>query len=338
MIEERDDAGLFDWTIHGGRIADAQAAFPDAPRPWLDLSTGINPDPWPGTSAVKIDWQSLPDEGALHTLERTAGHYFGADGPDVLALPGTEFGLRHLGALALPSPYRHLSPGYRTHGEAFPGSVPIAFDALVAEAHKGGTILLANPANPDGRLIEPATLRAIAGVLAQHGGWLVLDEAFVDAHDDGTIAPLLSGDEPVIILRSFGKFFGLAGVRLGFAVGPAAIIARWRAQIGSWPISAAAIAIGTAAYADAEWIAATRLALPARAAALDAVLRVHGLHPTGASPLFRLIECDGHRLFQRLARRGILTRPFDYAPRWLRLGVPTRPEDLARLDEALRDG
>ena len=166
-----------------------------------------------------------------------------------------------------------------------------------------------------------------------------MDEAFVDAQDDdASIVPLLAPDAPVIVMRSFGKFFGLAGLRLGFAIGPAALIARWRASLGSWPVSAAAIAIGTAAYRDTEWIAATRLRLMDRAAALDAVLTRHGFTPTGACPLFRLVDCDAAALFDRLARQGILTRPFDYDPCWLRLGVPATAQDLDRLDRALADG
>ncbi|WP_235955027.1 aminotransferase class I/II-fold pyridoxal phosphate-dependent enzyme [Sphingobium psychrophilum] len=337
MIDERAMIDLTDWTIHGGKLSDAAIAFPDAPSPWLDLSTGINPDPWPGAAWLAIDWQRLPDAAAITALEMAAACHFGARGRDVLALPGTELGLRGLRGLPLPAPFRHVAPGYGTHGEALPGSRAITADRLAEEAALGGTILCANPANPDGRLIAVDALLAIAATLAQSGGWLVVDEAFIDAHGDASILPQLSGEQPVIVMRSFGKFFGLAGVRLGFAVAPPAIIAPWRAAIGSWPVSAAAIAIGAAAYADADWIAATRQRLRARADAMDAVLRRHGLEPQGESPLFRLVDCDAARLFARLARRGILTRPFAYAPRWLRLGVPGCAADLDRLDRALGD-
>ncbi|MFZ2994774.1 threonine-phosphate decarboxylase [Sphingobium sp.] len=338
MIDERAPMNLAEWTVHGGRLSDARKAFATAQLPWIDLSTGINPDPWPGAADVAIDWRHLPEAAALEGLEASAGRCFGAEGKHILALPGTEMGLRTLGALPLPPPFRHVSPGYSTHGQALPDSRAIGFDQLAIEAERGGTILLANPANPDGRLIEPADLIAIAATLARSGGWLVVDEAFIDAHADASLIPHMSGTGQVIVLRSFGKFFGLAGVRLGFAVAAPAIIAQWRIALGSWPVSAAAIAIGAAAYGDADWIAATRIRLRLRADALDAVLRRHGLEPRGASPLFRLVECDAARLFEWLARRGILTRPFDYAPRWLRLGVPCDAEGLARLDRALDDG
>jgi cobalamin biosynthetic protein CobC len=285
-----------------------------------------------------FDWQRLPDETALRTLEAAAAAYFGAQEPQVLALPGTESGLRWLAALGLPAPFRHVWPGYRTHAEALPGSEPVPFNSLLAQAMLGGTIVLANPSNPDGRLLPPVELLVMAKSLAQQGGWLVVDEAFVDPHAGGSIIPLLDGTEPVIVTRSFGKFFGLAGVRLGFAVGPAAIIARWREVIGIWPVSAAAIAIGTAAYADAGWIGNTRQALFDRAATLDGVLHGHGLAPIGASPQFRLVDTNARELFERLARTGILTRPFDYDRRWLRLGVPASASELARLDRALGHG
>lgn len=285
-----------------------------------------------------FDWQRLPDDAALHTLEAVAAEHFGARGPQVLALPGTEFGLRGLAALGLPTPFRHVWPGYRTHAEALPGTEPLSFEALLAHAMLGGTIVLANPSNPDGRLVPPVELMVLAKALAEAGGWLVVDEAFVDAHAGSSIIPLLDGTEPVIVTRSFGKFFGLAGVRLGFTVGPAAIIAQWREVVGSWPLSAAAIAIGTATYADAGWIATTRNALVERAAALDGVLRHHRLEPIGACPQFRLVECNAGEMFERLAGAGILTRPFDYNPRWMRLGVPASVSELARLDGALGYG
>ncbi|MDO7836676.1 aminotransferase class I/II-fold pyridoxal phosphate-dependent enzyme [Sphingobium sp. HBC34] len=328
-----------DWTIHGGRLSGARQAYPHARTPWLDLSTGINPLAWPGADGIAIDWRRLPDEADLATLESVAAVNFAVSPDRVCALPGTEMGLRSLSLLGLPGPWRHGVPGYASHAAAFPGSRGVPDAALMDEAVQGGTMLIANPANPTGRMLTVAALLALARRIGAAGGWLVVDEAFVDAQPDSSILPHLRPDDPVIVLRSFGKFFGLAGVRLGFAVGPAERLAPLRDRMGSWPLSAAAIAIGTAAYADRDWIGATRDALVARAAALDAVLRRHHLEPQGKSPLFRLIvDCDAPALFDRLARQGIWTRPFDHDPRWLRLGVPGHAADLARLDRALAHG
>lgn len=140
-----------------------------------------------------------------------------------------------------------------------------------------------------------------------------------------------------MVLRSFGKFFGLAGVRLGFVIAAPGVLAGLRDLLGDWPVSAHAITWGSAAYADRAWIAATRIALVKRAAALDAVLARHGLTARGACPLFRMVETpEAAPIFLRLAAAGILVRPFADAPERLRFGVPAAAADLERLDEALR--
>lgn len=319
------------WRVHGGRLEDAQAAFPDAPRPWIDLSTGINPHAWEVGKAGPIDWTRLPDEGALAALESAAAAHFGVEPASVCAVPGSEMGLRMLDALGLPEPYRHKVPSYGTHAEALPGSTPVAVEAVEGG---DGTLLLANPNNPDGRLLPADRLRRW---MAQ-GETLVIDEAFADAVEG---ASLLGGavGERLVVMRSFGKFFGLAGVRLGFVVASPARLAPLRQRLGSWPVSAAAIVIGTAAYRDTGWIVATRVALVEDAARLDALLRAHGLEPQGECPLFRLVQLDdAGALFDRLARRGILTRPFAYAPDWLRIGLPADDAACARLEAALADG
>jgi len=318
------------WEIHGGRIDAAQAQFRDAPLPWLDLSTGINPLAWIGDAAA--DLRALPSPVALAGLEAAAGKMFGARCA-VAALPGTEVGLRLLACLGLPGPMRHVAPSYASH--ARPGSTAIAIEGLEEAAEAGGTILLANPNNPDGRVLTPARLVALARTLRASGGWLVVDEAFADALPEASTVPHLRPGDPVLVFRSFGKFFGLAGLRLGFLLGPEPQVAAMRGLLGSWPVSSMGIAIGTAAYADATWIGATRMAVQERAVALDTVLARHGLVAQGACPLFRLVETDADALFARLARAGILTRPFAYDPRWLRLGVPGDAQDLDRLDRAL---
>lgn len=323
------------WTGHGGRLEAACKFFGDSGEPWLDLSTGINPHAWPG-AGIAIDWRALPDEGALRELERVAADHFGVDPACLSALPGTEVGLRMLGRI-LPGPARHVWPSYRTHGEMFGASA--ACPAQELEHATSGITILANPNNPDGHVVSADRLVAHLDRVRAGKGWLVVDEAFVDANPENSLSRRIGDTAPLVIFRSFGKFFGLAGLRLGFVLGPRALIAEFRALLGAWPISAAAIAIGTAAYGDAAWIAAMRHRLAEDAAGLDTVLHAQGYRPTGACPLFRLIETeDAGALFERLARRAILTRPFDYDPRWLRIGLPGSDAALARLALALADG
>ncbi|RSV43165.1 pyridoxal phosphate-dependent class II aminotransferase [Sphingomonas sp. ABOLE] len=318
---------------HGGNLAAARARYGDGP--WLDLSTGINPVPWPVPVDLDVDLGPLPDPSLLADLETAAAAHFGLVPEQVCAIPGSEMGLRLLGQLLGGSAY-HRVPGYRTHGAAFADSLPLSADGPVSG---DAALLLANPNNPCGTLRDRAALEAMLAERTAAGGWLIVDEAFADAHPEASIAPLVNDTRRLIVFRSFGKFFGLAGLRLGFVLAPRLILARYRALLGDWPIDATALAIGTRAYRDRAWIEATRTALSARASTFDRLLETHGLLPGGKSPLFRLASHpDAAAIFERLAQAHILVRPFDYAPRWLRFGVPADAAALDRVDRALRHG
>ena len=318
------------WTWHGGGLEAAKHRFGGAD--WIDLSTGINPHPWPGAATMAFDWQRLPDTQDLARLEAVAAGHFGVDARHLCAVPGTEIGLRMVGAL-IGGPAQHIAPGYRTHGEMIAGSTAvISPDA----GDPAGHLILANPNNPDGRALGADALQDL---LERRTGWLLVDEAFADADPASRIAAAVGDGRRLVVFRSFGKFFGLAGVRLGFVLAPQAIVAALRERLGAWPLSAAAIAVGTAAYADAGWIAAARQRLREEVAALDAMLVRRGHRPEGTCPLFRLIEVENaHALFDHLARRAILTRPFADQPHWLRLGLPADTGAAERLDAALADG
>lgn len=322
------------WTWHGGGLTAAKRHFGSGGEPWIDLSTGINPHGWPGASALTIDWQRLPEPEGLARLEQAAAAYFGLTARHVCAVPGTEIGLRLVGRL-IGGPARYLTPAYRTHREMIAGASAGTFDAM---AVSGDTLVLANPTNPDGHVFDAETLRALLD-RRDDAAWLLLDEAFADAGPHNSLAGAIRDDRRLVVFRSFGKFFGLAGVRLGFVLGPGEVVDAVRRRLGAWPLSAAAIEIGTAAYRDAHWIAHARVELDKQAAKLDAVLTGSGFTPTGNCPLFRLIEvADAMALFAKLARRAILTRPFADHPRWLRIGLPPDDAALDRLKRALANG
>lgn len=317
---------------HGGRVAAAQLAFPDAPLPWIDLSTGLNPHPYP-TAGLDIDWAPLPDEGQRVELEGMAAVAFGLGSLRPCAVPGTEIGLRLLTELDLPGPVHIVSPSYGSYRDAWPNAWPI--DAPIAGP---GTLVLANPNNPDGQVRAAPEMVKLARQVASTGGTLVIDEAFVDATPEASLLPHLADLDPeyLIILRSFGKFYGLGGLRLGFVICGERRMQRLRHRLGSWPLSTAAIVIGSAAYRDRAWADDARARLRAAAQRLDQLLARHGLAAAGDCPLFRLVtHCDAGHLFVQLARQGILTRPFDYAPTWLRFGLPGSEQAWARLDRAL---
>lgn len=323
-----------EFSIHGGRLAQARAHFGGAPQDWLDLSTGINPVAWPGAESA-VDWRSLPDPADLARLEQQAASYFGVDPALCCAVPGSETGLRLL-ARTLRLPGLHLPLTYSTHANAFERADPVA---SVGELPAGArALVVANPNNPDGRTWSGASLLALLDRQAADNGWLIVDEAFVDCRPEWSIAAHVANTRRLIVTRSFGKFFGLAGVRLGFVIAPGDVLDSLRRLLGEWPVCAAAVTFATAAYGDNEWIAAARRNLTVQASLLDTVLGRHGLFAEGDCPLFRLVDtADAQTLFTDLARRHILTRPFVSHPRLLRFGLPGDDAGLSRLDEALAE-
>jgi len=322
-----------DFTQHGGRLADACARFGGAPSAWLDLSTGINPNPWTPPPGLRIDWRRLPDPASLAALEAAAARHFGCDPALCMAVPGSEAALRLI-ARSIGLPGLYCPPCYGTYRAAFgEGRAWARGEALPDSAT---ALMLGNPNNPDGRQVSREEALAALAHQERCGGWLIVDEAFADCDPQASLADLVTGERRMIVLRSFGKFFGLAGVRLGFAIAPPALIAALRRLVGEWPVHAAAIAMGTAAYGDRPWIEETRRTLAISAARLDAMLARRGLAPQGNCPLFRLIATpDAPALFERLARGHILTRPFADHPAVLRIGLPADRAALDRLERSL---
>ncbi|BBD99170.1 pyridoxal phosphate-dependent class II aminotransferase [Sphingobium amiense] len=318
---------------HGGRIEAARARFGGPRGAWLDLSTGINPNGWQPPQTLDVDWRALPEPDALERLERVAARHFGCDPAYCGGVPGSEAGLRLLARL-LRRPAVHLRLAYGSYGAAFARAD--AVDGLADLPTRPTILVLGNPNNPDGAVIPRDHLLALLDHQERHGGWMIADEAFADCDPGWSIAGQVSDRRRLIVLRSFGKFFGLAGLRLGFVIAPRAVLAEMRATLGDWPLHAAALTLGAAAYADAAWIGATRHALTRRAATLDAVLSRFGLIGRGSCPLFRLIESpDAGSLFRRLAQRHILTRPFADYPDLLRIALPADANALERLEAAL---
>lgn len=312
---------------HGGRLRAAEALFPDAPRPWIDLSTGINPHPYKSQAPSQRDLARLPDPEALAELEATAATAFGVPAERVAATPGTEAAIRMLPRLLGARSVSIEKPTYSGHAEAWSAiGADIRPGDPGAEAH-----VVVNPNNPDGRLILPETLRAAA----MHR-WLIVDEAFADADPSMSVAGDACGR--LVVLRSFGKFYGLPGLRLGFVVAQPSLLAAMRRAFGEWPVSTTAIRTGCAAYADADWQARTRTRLARDRRRLDRILKEAGLTVLGGTDLFRLTHApDADAVFFRLARAGMLCRPFEQG-NLLRFGMPGARVEWDRLATALLQG
>ena len=344
LREGRSDSGgeaprplLQDATVHGGRLAAAMSAYPKAQKPWLDLSTGINPEPWAGPRAPLELLSRLPDPARLAELEAAAAAAFGvADPSRVVATAGAEAGLRLLPRVIHTDDIDIVSPTYSGHEAAWrasPGAV-YRVEAAKLPLSTADVAVLVNPNNPDGRTVSRGDLAAIIDARTDKRRWTVVDESFVETCPELSVADLIL--DRLIVLRSFGKFYGLAGLRLGFVVAPPEVAARLRAIQGEWPVSAEAIWMGTKAYGDAAWRLRTQAELERRAADLDALFTTHGLQVVGGTSLFRLVQvADATTTFDALCAAGVLTRPFARREDWLRFGLPPR-EAFARLGVALR--
>jgi cobalamin biosynthetic protein CobC len=322
---------------HGGRLASAAAQFPGAPTPWIDLSTGVNPNPYRAPSASRSADARLPDPTETAALEAAAAAAFGVGRMGrTMAVPGSETALRMLTRLLPAKTVAVAGPTYSSHGAAWTaaGANVQSISCRDLASADADVVVVVNPNNPDGYRHAPETLARIADRQAARGGWLIVDEAF------GEVAPALSvadrAGAALIVLRSFGKFYGLAGVRLGFVLADSRVIAELRSVFGDWPVSAAAIAAGLAAYPDMAWRERTQASLHRKAVRLDRLLSRAGFEIVGGTSLFRLCAVDdASRRFARLAERGVLTRPFDFDPRWLRFGLPADASDWSRLEQAL---
>ena len=316
-------AGLDPFRVHGGRVEAARAIF--GGDDWIDLSTGIAPWPY-RVSADGAD--RLPDPAALGALERAAGAAFGVPADRrVVAVPGSDIALRLLAVVLGAVRPAVVRPGYGGHVAAWPNATATAFDTLERAAADHDLIVLASPGNPDGRTLDRTRVLAVTARTT-----LVIDEAYADP---ATGACDLTADR-LVILRSFGKFYGLPGVRLGFVVASANVADRLRALIGDWPVSTAAIAAGLAAYRDPAFRSAQAGRIAMAGEALDAVLAEAGVTVVGGAPTFRLIACDdADALFRFLAGHAILTRPFADAPGRLRIGLPADTRAVVRLSAAL---
>ncbi len=326
-----DEAGSR-FTHHGGDLGAARAAYPSAPEPWIDLSTGINALSYPLPPLDRALWTALPEPGGITGLEAAASLAYGTVPKRVVAAPGTQALIQWLPHLV---PARRVGILGRTYGEHASRWAAAGADVSIVEdldALAGFDVaVVVNPNNPDGRLVAAADLATLAGRV----GLLVVDEAFMDVMPPGgSVVPVLP--DRTIVLRSFGKTFGLAGLRLGFAIASGELAVALRHAAGPWAVSGPAIAIGCKALSDAAWLGSTRLRLETAAGRLDHLLAARGATILGGTPLFRLADVDdARRWFDGLARAGILVRPFVERPRSLRFGLPHAAAQWVRLEAAL---
>lgn len=323
---------------HGGDLGEAMTRFGGTRADWLDLSTGINPFAYPVRAVGAESWKALPGQGALDNLLAAARRAYAVpDHLDIVAAPGTQAIIQWLPRLAPQAGLVGIAgPTYSEHARAWrqAGFATAEFRLGKPLPETIGHAVIVHPNNPDGRLASPAEALALAERVAGQGGWLVVDEAFIDVAPAHSLTATLQ-HQPAITLRSFGKFYGLAGLRLGFAIGPASLIAPLRDALGPWAVPGAALAVATEALADGDWAEAMRQRLDDEAQALDRVLHRYGFVSVGGTALYRLARMPVAGMHQALAEHRIWTRCFEHDSTLLRFGLPAGPVAREKLVVAL---
>ena len=323
--------------VHGGDLSNAIIRFGTPKAGWLDLSTGINPVAYPDTAVDPSNLWNLPQQTVLDGLLGAARNFYGITAKaDLVAAPGTQAILQCLPSLRDPSDVAILGPTYEEHAETWrAGGHHVRTVQTLADIGPADVVVVVNPNNPDGQTYSPETLSAVAEKLAEKRGLLVVDQAFTDPTPELSLAS--NADVPgLILLHSFGKFFGLAGLRLGFASGTQKTITLLKRKLGPWAVSGPALAIGARAYADVRWVAETRNRLDEDRARLDKFLSENGFEIIGGTDLFCLGAHEkARKIYHLLGEAGILVRPFPDHPKWLRFGLPGDDIAFNRLATAL---
>ncbi len=321
---------------HGGRLRAAAAEYNIPVQEWLDLSTGINPSPWPVPPVGRNAWARLPEpeDGLLEA----ARHYYGAD--SLLPVAGSQAAIQSLPLLREPGRVGVLSPAYAEHAHGWKRAghevVPLRPEVIEGALSELDALVLVNPNNPTGHRFEKKVLLAWHEQLAARGGWLVVDEAFTDATPEESLAG--ETHRPgLIVLRSLGKFFGLAGARVGFVLAPPELLSRLDDWLGPWTVAGPAREVARRALSDIGWQVDTRKKLEKAGNRLAHLLEAHDLRPSGGTALFQWVKTGRAKAIQKaLAKRGILVRHFE-KPASLRFGLAGPESEWKRLRQVLAE-
>lgn len=313
---------------HGGGLDDAVALYGGQRADWLDLSTGINPHAYPLPDLPEAAWRALPDRCAGERLERAARQFWSVpEAAAVLAAPGASALIAAIPSLLPPGRARIVARSYNEHEAAFRAA---GWQVLRAEPAEGTAEarVVVHPDNPTGHMFSGTDEPGARDLL-------VIDESFADLILANSRVAGFATRPGSLILKSFGKFWGLPGLRLGFAIGDPALVAGLKARLGPWPVSGVAQHVGAVALEDMNWANTTRQVLSLECARLDALVQARGAELIGGTVLFRLFRVDDAARWQaRLAEGRVWSRVFPYEPSWLRLGLPPAT-GWAQLDAAL---
>jgi len=319
---------------HGGKLREAARLY--GRNDWIDLSTGINPHGYPAPALPADAWHRLPEPDP--ELVAAACAYYGA--PALLPVAGTQAAIQALPRLRAPSRVTVSAPSYAEHAHAWGKYGHVlrlaAYTELDAAVDSSEVVVVVNPNNPTGETIAPERLLNWAARLGARSGWLVVDEAFSDT-DPALSVAAHAGQTGLIVLRSVGKFFGLAGLRLGFVGADAATLHALADLLGPWAVSGPAQAVALQALRDHDWQRTTSSRLEAAGKRMRELLAAQDIRAAG-TPLFHWWPEPRPEAFHaHMASRGIWCRLFCEAARGIRIGLPPNEAGWQRLESALQE-
>lgn len=320
---------------HGGHLIDAAEKYNLPLTQWIDLSTGINPNGWPIPHIPAECWQRLPE--SADDLINAAKQYYQCH--SILPIAGSQAAIQSLPLLRSHSKVGVLAPAYAEHAYSWKKQghevIELSVEMIDAQLPQLDVLILINPNNPTGQVFNKNQLLDWHKQLSQHNGWLIVDEAFIDSQIGQSLSkhPNFTG---LIILRSIGKFFGLAGIRCGFIIAEKKILTALEEILGPWTISHPSRYIATLALQDSHWHLSTQYNLKKQSDRLALLLTKYGLTPCGRTDLFQWTKTqDAHNIYTSLAYQGVLTRLFNQPPS-LRFGLPRNEQQWNMLESALR--
>ncbi|MCX7898794.1 MAG: threonine-phosphate decarboxylase CobD [Methylocystis sp.] len=321
---------------HGGRLDAARKLYSQAPQPWIDLSTGVNPRAYPLPTLASNIFTHLPDEDAVAACREAARDAYNAPlAMEIVVGAGAQALIQ---VLPQTLPARHvaiLGFTFAEHANVWSGAGARVERVAQLDALAPADIaVIVNPNNPDGRIVAPEDVVSLARRMSARDATLIVDESFMDFTPTQSVIPRAL--ENVVVLRSFGKAYGLPGLRLGFAICAPQSASRFAQALGPWAVSGPALAVGARALADKAWREEAARLCARDAARLDDLLVKAKFEIMGGTSLFRLAACSrATELYAHFCAQGVLVRAFREKPGWLRFGLPRKEMEWRRLARAL---
>lgn len=326
---------------HGGRLKKAARDYGIAETDWLDISTGVSPWAYPLSTVPEYCVHRLPEE--QDGLEAIACHYYGTT--SLLPVAGSQAAIQIL-PFFLPI-QRSAGPvllpriGYQEHHAAWLASgIALDFYEVTPTAEqiaKCSALLVIQPNNPRGTHVSVSQLKHWQAELADRKAWLIIDEAFCDCQPE---LSMVTSTIPAytVILRSLGKFFGLAGLRVGFVLAQPELLQALQERLGPWSVSGPSRYIAMQALEDNAWQIMQRQRLHDAGKTLrqqlSKIAQQLGGNVSG-TPLFcRWEHPQAIQLHEQLCQSAVLTRLTDEQDA-IRFGLPKTDADQERLNDAL---